>query len=205
MTSTANQKPLGDMPDAFFALLRAQIRWGQDVFEAMTGTPAPNLQDVWTGLASAAPKPVCAVPPPCWMPRRLGDCVSHVSACASAKVRIVVTNCDRVSRLVRVRAEGDKDVSVSPESATLGPMQRATFEVSRAVPDGTESGTRYESLIWIEGSNQHVFRWTVSVGTAGLDSCHEQTVDDCPDYRHHWYDHFYCQRSSPRARSDQSG
>jgi hypothetical protein len=205
MASTTDQRPLGDIPDAFFGLLRAQIRWGQDVFEAMTGMPAPTVQDSLRNLASAAPTPVCQVPPPCWMPRRLGDCVSYVSACDSASVRVVVTNCDRVARLVRVRAEGDEGVKVSPDSATIAPMQRATFEVSRSVPDKTGSGTSYESVVWIEGCKQHVFRWTVSVGTGGLDSCHELSVDDCPDYRHHWYDHFYCQRSCLPVRSDQSG
>lgn len=203
MQST-KQKPLGDVPDAFLGLLKAQIRWGQDLFEAMTGAPA--LQDAWrTWQQAATVKPVCHVPPPCWMPRRLGDCISYVAACASARVRLVVTNCDRVARLVRVRAEGDEGVSVSPESVQLGAFQRATFEVSRSIPEQTESGTSYESLIWIEGCNQHVLRWVVSVGTAGLDSCHEVTVDDCPDYRHHWYDHFYCNRPCTHGRSGQVG
>jgi hypothetical protein len=28
-------------------------------------------------------------------------------------------------------------------------------------------------------------------------------VDDCPDYQHHWYDHFYCHRHC--TQDDQRG
>lgn len=204
MPSTTNEKPLGDVPDAFLHLLKAQIELGRGLFEAMTGTQPPAFQDAIRTFQQAAPRPVCHVPPPCWMPIRLGDCTSHVSACGSARIRIVVTNCDRTARLVSVRAEGDEAVTVSPASAQLGPFQRATFSVGRDIPEDAESG-RFESLLWIDGCRQHVLRWTVSVGTAGLDSCHEVAVDDCPDHRHHWYDHFYCYRPCNDQRSDKRG
>lgn len=202
MADTTSTKVMGDVPAAFFGLLRAQVELGREVFQAWTGMAAPDVRDAWTTWAEMAPRPVCHVPEPCWMPIRLGECRSHASACARACVRLVVTNCDATSRTVRVRVEGDEGAKASPASLELGPMERATFEVCRSVPEGTEQGTVFENLVWVEGCRDHVLRWTVGVETAGLDSCHEIRVDDCPDHRHHWYDHFYCERGCvPRPRN----
>jgi len=49
-------------------------------------------------------------------------------------------------------------------------------------------------LVWIRGCVDHVVRWTVKSSRRGSDCCHELEIDDCPDYVHHWYDHFYCPR-----------
>ena len=198
MPEKTNAKVMGDVPEAFFGLMRAQIDLGRELFEAWTGTPAPDIQDPMRALQQAAPRPVCHVPEPCWMPKKLGECRSHVGDCATACVRLVVTNCDRVRRTVTIRVVGDSGATASPTTLDLGPMERATVEVCRTIDrtddDGNEARTRFENLIWVEGCRDHVLRWIVSVGTAGLDSCHEVAVDDCPDYRHHWYDHFYCVR-----------
>jgi hypothetical protein len=203
MTSTTQTRPLGDIPDAFIALLQAQAKFGQQLFTNLTGTSAPSadtLTNAWQTAATqwpmpAMPKPACYVPPPCWMPRSLGECVSYVSNCSTAKVRIVVTNCDRVARTVQVRIDGAGGITVTPPSQSLNPMARATFDVSLAIPEGTDSGKQFDALIWVDGCNQHYLRWTVIVGSAAFDSCHQVRVDDCPDYRHHWYDHFYCVRA----------
>jgi hypothetical protein len=48
--------------------------------------------------------------------------------------------------------------------------------------------------VWIHGCVEHAVRWTVRVAGRGGDSCNELDIDDCPDYVHHWYDHFYCAR-----------
>ncbi len=205
MAQKLEDRPLGDVPGAFMELMRAQIRLGQKYFEAVTGMSAPAVGDPLQTWSAAAPAPVCEVPPPCWMPRRLADCTSHVGPCDTACIRVVVANCDRAAHAVQVRLEGDEGATVTPSSANLGPMQRATFEVCRKIPQETESGSRFESLVWIDGCRQHVLRWTVSVGTAGFDSCHEVAVDDCPDYRHHWYDHFYCLRSCDQTRRGSDG
>jgi len=131
------------------------------------------------------------------MPASLGEVTSFVDRCGRACVRLIVTNCDRAARGVSVRVEGLEGVEVNPASVQLGPMQRATVEIGYEVPEGTDSGTSREALVWVDGCRQHFLRWTVSVASVGLDSCYEVRVDDCPDYRHHWYDHFYCPRPCP--------
>jgi hypothetical protein len=205
MPSNTTQNPLGEIPQAYFELVRAQMRWGQEMLEAVTNTRFPAMGDPVAQLRRALPRPVCHVPPPCWMPKPLGECTSHVNPCGKASIRLVVTNCDRVHRDVHVRVEGVEGAEVHPSSLHLGPMQRSSVRVTLAVPEDAGIGSSQEALIWVDGCRQHFLRWTVSVGSAGLDSCHEIAVDDCPDHRHHWYDHFYCQRPCPSPRSTQSG
>lgn len=205
MAESSGTKVMGDVPEAFFGLMRAQFELGRELFQAWTGTTAPELQDPRTAWKKAMPRPVCHVPDPCWMPLRLGECVSYVADCGTACIRLVVSNCDRVRHRVQVRLEGDPGATASPGSVDLDPMHRATIEVCRSVPQGTERGKRFENLVWVEGCRDHVLRWTVNVGTGGLDSCHEIAVDDCPDYRHHWYDHFYCVRGCVGRKRDADG
>lgn len=193
MAESMNTRPLGDMPDAWLALWKAQLQWSQDLWQAFTGQAAPSLPDAWRDLQSRLPQTVCHVPPPCWLPVKLGDCISHAGACAVAKLRIVVTNCDVIARTISIRVDGDKEVEMTPASAHVGPMQRATFELRRKIGEDAEAGL-HEALVWIDGCRRYVLRWTVSVGTSGFDSCHEIAVDDCQEHRHHWYDHFYCHR-----------
>jgi hypothetical protein len=211
MASTTSTRPMGDIPAALLGLLQAQMNWGQQLFTDWTGlstSTLPTTNTLTSAFQTAFPQikaaaPACYVPPPCWMPKKLGDCISYTSNCATATatVRIVVTNCDRVSRTIQVRTEGAEGVTVSPQTATLNPMNRATFIVTMTVPQGTDAGKQFESLVWVEGCNQHFLRWTVNVGTVAADSCHELAVDDCPDYRHHWYDHFYCNRGCPAPQT----
>ena len=139
----------------------------------------------------------CDVPAPCWMPQALCDCASHVRPCSKATLRIVVTNCDpRTRRTVSVVATGPH-VKVAPPQMVIDPLDRGVFEATVSVPDDAEKGKKLESVLRIRGCREHYFRWTVSIGTLGLDSCHEVEVEDCPDLIHHWYDHFYCPRPCP--------
>jgi hypothetical protein len=207
--AVSSERPLGDVPDALMGLVKAQVKWGQEWFEAVTGVRAPVMDNPWAGWEeawkkAANTKPVCHVPPPCWMPRQLGECTSYVGRCSTATLRIVVTNCDRVGRTVRVRTEGVEGLEVDPPTLELGPMHRGTVVLRIKVPEEAEPGTKHEALVWVEGCNQHVLRWTVKVGE-GMDSCHEIRVDDCPDYRHHWYDHFYCVRPCMNRRTATNG
>lgn len=212
MGSMTTKSPLGNIPEAFLGLLKAQAQWGQEYYEAVTGTKMPPISDPLNALKQAVPKPVCHVPPPCWMPRSIGEVVSYVDGCGKACVRLVITNCDRTARTVTVRAEpagpdsSKAPIKVEPSVLSLGPMARGRVEVCLELPEGAEDGTRYESLVWVDGCRQHYLRWTVLVGAGGLDSTYEVVVDDCPDYRHHWYDHFYCPRPCPSSgRSTQLG
>lgn len=191
----SNKALLGDVPEALMALVRAQLDLSRGLFESLTGAKVPSLGDQVRKLGSKAAKSPCHIPPPCWMPQPLGECVSHVSDCGKACVRLVITNCDRVPRTIDVRVKGAADlVTVSPASVTIDPMDCKEVELCLEVPRDTPKGHEYKSIVWVEGCKQHYLVWKVSVGTLGVDSCHEVEVEDCPDYVHHWYDHFYCVR-----------
>jgi hypothetical protein len=140
----------------------------------------------------------CEIPPPCWMPKSLGDVKSYVCAGGTAVLRLRVENCGHTSRSFTIEAAGaDKDaVKLSPGSLTLGPMERAVATATVAVGAEARRGQEREALVWVRGCHDHVVRWTVKV-EGGSESCHELDVADCPDYVHHWYDHFYCPRPCP--------
>ena len=55
-------------------------------------------------------------------------------------------------------------------------------------------GRPVEVLLWVVGCNTHYLRWIVEPADGISSSCHEVEIDDCPDFVHHWYDHFYCDR-----------
>ncbi len=209
MATQASKGSLGDLPGAFMNLVSAQMRLTSDLFESLTGQPLPSMNDLVKGRQTlmgggggCAPRGgVCAIPAPCWMPKSLGACTSHVAACKTACVRFQVTNCDRVKRTItaQVTGGGSDTITVAPTSLELGPQERGTISVCIAIPEGAKANDKLEALVWLRGCHEYYFRWTISVGTLGLDSCHEVEVCDCPDYLHHWYDHFYCVRPCPTA------
>jgi len=211
MKSSTTTRPLGDMPDAWMGLYRAQVQWGREMYEAFTGMSAPEIGDPWRAWQDAMRRTagttsVCHVPPPCWMPLFLGEVVSHVGSCSTARLRVVATNCDRFTRTMRVVTEGSHAVSVSPPSAQLGSFQRAAFELEVRIPEDAEEGSEHQIMVRLEGCRDHIARWIVRVEAGCRDAHHELAVEDCPDYRHHWYDHFYCLRSCrPRAASGRRG
>jgi hypothetical protein len=194
--STANSDPnrLGGVPGALMNLINAEIALGSDLIRSLTGIDLPNPGDL-VRVSRARLAPACRIPPPCWMPQPIGECVSFVGQCRSAGIRLVVTNCDRIKRTITIdRSTSQGNVTISPATLALGPMERETVSVNLDVPSDAADGTRFENLIWVRGCKTHFLRWTVFVGRAGIDSCHELTVNDCPDFLHHWYDHFYCVR-----------
>ena len=209
-TTQSQRASLGGVSDALMNLLNAQMRLGADLFESLTGRTAPSLRDVRSmgamlgrGTGGCEPgRGACAIPAPCWTPQSLGECTSHVAQCRTACVRLVITNCDRVQRTITARVAGANEgkVTLSPPSLTLGPQERGTISACVTIPDDAKSGERTEALLWVRGCKEHYLRWTVSVGTLGLGSCHEVDVCDCPDYVHHWYDHFHCVRPCPADR-----
>jgi hypothetical protein len=178
-------------------LINAEIALGSDLIRSLTGIDLPNPADLMR-TSRARLTPTCRIPPPCWMPQPLGECVSFVGQCRSACIRLVVTNCDRIKRTVTIdRSTSQGSITISPSTLALGPMERETVSVCLDVPQDAADGARFENLIWIRGCKTHFVRWTVVVGRTGIDSCHELRVNDCPDYLHHWYDHFYCTRGCP--------
>jgi len=192
---------LGGVPQAFLNLLNAEMKLGRELFESLTGIAVPDLTRSLHDAGKRLRGGCCDIPPPCWVPQPLGDCVSHVCPCSTASLRLIVTNCDGYAkRQVAVEATGN--VTVSPPQVVIPPLERATIELSIAVPQGAKPGETFESLVRIHGCREYYLRWTVRVcNNLGFgscrDSCHEIAVEDCPDLIHHWYDHFYCPRPCP--------
>lgn len=190
-TTTAGEV-LDRAPQLLRRVIAAEARMAREMMDVV-GLALPDLRRALRPKAGC-----CEVPPPCWMPRPLGECVGMAAPCQRTCVRLRVTNCDRAERDVRVgvvRLPQGWKLEGAPATLALGPFERATAEVCVRVPDGTPAGETHELLVWVSGCRDHYLRWTVRVGTGGsATSCHEVAVDDCPDYRHHWYDHFYCAR-----------
>jgi hypothetical protein len=201
MTAPANPRAsLGGLPEAWMNLLRAQMQVGSELYQSLTGQPPPSLADLARELGVRGSRRTgatcCTIPAPCWMPRSLGHCTSNVSVCKSACIELAISNCDRVRRTIAVEATGSHagKVTIEPPSITLGPMEHGTVRVCLATPESAKVGETLESLLWVRGCQEQFLRWTVGIGTLGIDSCHRIEISDCPDYLHHWYDHFYCGR-----------
>jgi hypothetical protein len=135
----------------------------------------------------------CDIPPPCWAPQPMGDVESHVRPGETATLRVHVTNCGATSRTMKIEAVG-AGVTITPDSLPLGPMQRGLSLVSLTTTKDADPGTEREVLVWVRGCHDHYLRWTVTVSTQRGWSDDDVHVEDCPDYVHHWYDHFYCDR-----------
>jgi hypothetical protein len=178
--SPTSQQLLADGAQLMVDLLDRGVRLGADAMDtvrerARDGFELPSLPTASCG---------CDIPPPCWYPKAAGEVTSHVCRGGTATLRIRVTNCGPTPRAIQV--EGEKDMKVDPAALQLGPMERGVVTVSQTVADGQEH------LIWVRGCHDHFIRWTIETSKRGSDSCHELEVEDCPDYLHHWYDHFYC-------------
>jgi hypothetical protein len=193
------ENAFGEMVAAWRNLFEAQVTMATQMVQSVTGMTLPGSGDIVRTLRGRTAG-CCHVPPPCWMPQPLGDCISHVGQCKTACVRLVVTNVDRVARKITVDSS-NKAVTVSPASLSLDPLDRGTISVCIDIPQDSAVGTRIDTVVRIRGCKEYYLRWTVSVGTIGFDACHEVAVDDGPDLVHHWYDHFYCVRGCRDQRT----
>lgn len=212
MNTTNSVPPLKETVGALGDLIIQGARIGLDVFEvvsnsfdALAGSRAAGMmgqmmRGVAPQLTRAGGSCSCHIPQPCWMPKALGDVTCHVCPGGKVTLRIRVTNCAITRSEIRIAVES-KEVKVEPPARVLNPMERGTFVLSVDVPATAHAGEEKEVLIWVVGCMNHYLRWTVKVAKRGADCCHEVSVDDCPDYVHHWYDHFYCLRPcQPRLR-----
>jgi hypothetical protein len=202
--ASQSDNPLVGLSQVLTDLLDQGVRMGTDVFETLSRGPLGQLAaSMQTAKFPSLPKSCgCDIPPPCWMPKPLGDLVSHVCPGGAATVRLLVTNCSIQQRVVQVVATG-KDagkVKVTPASATLGPMEQAAFVASLAIGAEAAECESHDVLLWVRGCHLHFLRWRVEVRARGGHACHEVDVQDCPDLVHHWYDHFYCQRPCPTGQ-----
>lgn len=199
MSEIPGTKELRSLARAYADVLGAQMQVGRELFQSFTGTALPDLTDTVATLRGGATKAKgrcgCHIPPPCWLPQPLGEVTSHVDDCHGAKLRLVITNCSHQQRTIQVQAQGHAaQVTFTPAGLSLGPYERGRIDVEFKPAAGAKDGDQYETILWVRGCREWYLRWTISVGTVGLDTRHEVRVEDCPDYVHHWYDHFYCQR-----------
>ncbi|MDQ3670206.1 MAG: hypothetical protein M3377_08025 [Actinomycetota bacterium] len=174
--------------------IRSGARMGAGLLQTVAGSPM--LSDVVGRVIPSSCS--CEIPPPCWVPKPLGEVKSAICAGGTAVLRIRVTNCGLQKRTFRIAAGGadEKKVKVEPAQLALGPMERGLATVTLGLPASASSGESREVLVWVLGCHDHYARWTVKA-SGGSDACHELEVDDCPNLVHHWYDHFYCERPCP--------
>ena len=200
------QDPAAPSPFDAAASMTAFVKAGSDAAQALLGGFAELAK---LGLAAnpmlkaaGTARRCCDIPPPCWMPKALGEIRTVACAGGTASIRIRVTNCQPRASTVQVAfAAPNAQTSVTPASLALGPMERGSVTASVSLPGETGKGQQTELLLWVHGCNSHYLRWTVVACEGGTGSCHEIEVDDCTDPVHHWYDHFYCGRACTSANT----
>ena len=155
----------------------------------------------------------CTMPAPCWVPVRLDDVSAHVRPGETAVVRLAVTNDGATSRNFEI-GTNDSHVLVQPSALALGPLEHGISVLSLAVPASASDTYVEQCVVSVRGCKRYSFRWTVRAcrgcrhrhdhGARGLLCRHHDpdralhvAVKDRPDYVHHWYDHFYCERPCP--------
>jgi hypothetical protein len=186
-------RPGDDLATAVSDLVKLYFTTSAAAMRSLGGIAKANpLLEAFT---AALPRSACHIPEPCWMPRSLGELRSTVCPGGTASVRVRVTNARTEPTQITVAFGSTFDASgkVTPASAVVGPMERATFDASLTLPSGCKAAEQ-EVLLWIRGCNAHFVRWTLEASDSSAGACHHLEVSDGPDYVHHWYDHFYCDR-----------
>ncbi len=170
-----------------------------------TGEMVNDLADTTGELVSRftppkskpGPSGGCEIPEPCWMPADLGE--FHCSLCKGGRgtLEITVTNSDFRPRKFDVVAAGADagHLKIQPGNFTLGPKERRTVTVTfdADLKEEQDCG-HFDALVWVMGCRNHFLRWIIDVGKHDHSCCIHLDVSDQPDYEHHWYDHFYCNR-----------
>ncbi len=171
---------------------------GFEFLESLAGS-APKAFDGLIDWASARPGAAasccCEIPPPCWMPKPLGEVASFGRAGNLASVTFAIENCSMAVRKISVHTTSVvTGLTFSANELTLGPMERGEIEVTYSIPSTLTEEPGTEILLWVRGCKLHFLRWTIELSPLGGDTSYELNVKDCPDLVHHWYDHFYCPR-----------
>jgi hypothetical protein len=210
MRETSSTRPIVELMQSYSDILEQGSRMGVDLLESLgrirlpdtmsemlQRMPMPKLHSTKAcGCAHSSGGCGCKIPPPCWAPQPLGEVVSHVCPGGTASLRLCVTNSGATKREISFEVVGKAEhATVNPSSLTLGPMDRGSVVASAALPPEVAHGEEHEFRIWVHGCRDHFLCWTVKVARRGTDCCcHEVEVCDGPDWIHHWYDHFYCER-----------
>jgi hypothetical protein len=184
--------------DAIAAIIAQGAQAGVNLLESlMTGSPQllQNLEHLALGAGGLSTCDSCQIPPPCWMPKPLGEVKSVGRAGDTVKICFVITNCTMATHHESVfTSTPNTGLTFTPPFLTLGPMERAEIEVSYHIPGAVPLGEKREILMWVRGCKLFFLRWIVIVSAIPSAGCYEVEVKDCPDLIHHWYDHFYCPR-----------
>ena len=133
--------------------------------------------------------PSCRHPRACWMPDERGPIVSNVSPCGTARVHFTVRNCGLIPREVFVAATGEHEALVygAPATATIGALDSAKLVAELTLPEGTTEAT---VILWVRGCKDTAVRWKVNASGCAHATDQHVHIEDCPDTRHHWHDHF---------------
>ena len=181
------------------------LRAGLDALDLLSGRPVSDCAGAFRqgGLGALGPRPVAAL-----LPLRLRDPAPVLDASrapAGRQPRLPGSNCEarplrrELCRRGPLRL-GDRFgpdaglVTVTPANLTIAPFEHGLFTATMSVPPGADHHWRAHVLLWVHGCREHVVRWEVRTDERGCGTHHEVRVEDCPDYVHHWYDHFYCER-----------
>lgn len=197
MSKNAPPPSLGDAAKALGEIFSQSTKLGMAILAPLVSSSAQVVGSALESMKSAQDGDCCCeIPPPCWEPNRLGEVTCFACPGATATIRLRITNCNWFVSKVSVGSTGQNaGVKVTPPDLTLGPMQRGVIAVSIPIEASAGEGEEREVLILVQGCKNHFLRWTVKVTKLGANTCCDEVeVDDCPDYVHHWYDHFYCHR-----------
>jgi hypothetical protein len=196
--SSASSTAISDLIDSFATLLNDSAQLSIDFLQALSegASGVSSLGSILPSIGASKSKPThacsCHIPPACWIPVDAGHCKTSACPGATATLRIRVVNSGDKSRNITLEAAASSSgLTINPTSLNLGPLDEGTSQITFSVPPDAEDGREYKFLIWIRGCKTHYVRWTVVVGDGDC-RCRTLTIDDCPDYVHHWYDHFYC-------------
>jgi hypothetical protein len=201
-SSTSGSTTITDLIDSFATLLTDGAQLSVDLLQALTqnassaSSTMPSLASILPSLSTSKSKPThgcsCEIPPACWLPVDAGHCETSACPGATATLRIRVDNCGDTTRDITLEVAGSPSgVTIAPANLNLGPLDEGTSLVTFAVPPAADECQKFKFLIWVRGCKTHYIHWTVDVGDGDC-RCRTITIDDCPDYVHHWYDHFYC-------------
>ncbi len=205
--STNAARPLTETMEIIGNLFAQGTQLGLDLIDTMSAGSMNALDRAMSsssmsGLMSRAKTSLspmvdgsCRIPPPCWMPQFAGEVTSYVCPGSTAVLRLEISNCDFKGREIRVESTSKTpEVKITPDTLSLGPMEHGTVSATISIPAEESAGQEHEVLLWVRGCRDHYLRWKVQVTKRGGNCCQELEIEDCPDYVHHYYDHFYCQR-----------
>jgi hypothetical protein len=110
--------------------LDATVRMGEGFLDALQGRRptglVATLQRAVPMLPTATGGCGCDIPPPCWVPRELGEVRSRVCARGTATVRVGVTNRGASASQVALEARPvSAGVAIDPLRWTVGVASRA--------------------------------------------------------------------------------